>query len=325
MTVRLGLALLALLFVQALAVGCVIAPNKAQGTGGGGAGAQTGATAGGGVDAGNGAGADGAGGAAGQAAGDAMTDLPHEPDPTSPPVDCDLHPERCALCSGKYATVSYHRTMPIRGTWQYDPGGPAVALPESGYPCAAFKYEGPVRPTLDDDRWVGAPDATSIVFSTDSNIPTANYRTAQFRYFRSLVYIPDGHPPGSFRVVVTGVDDSVEVILFNSTHPEGVSPQGVGPSDPAVGACNGNGDAAWELEAYARAGEVNLVLIIQADMSPTVSSLGKSDVTVDGADTLLYDCVTGTPPPGDVEPPPPDAGAEAPDAASDSPNDGPNG
>jgi hypothetical protein len=318
MKVRLGLALLA---SQALAAGCVIAPTKGQA----GAGGRAGAPAGGAIDAG----ADGAGGAAGQAAGltDAMTDLPHEPDPTSPPVDCDLHPERCALCTGNYGTVSYHRALPIRGTWQYDPGGPAVALPGPGYPCAAFEHQGPARPPLDDDRWVGAPDGASIVFSTDSTIVTANYETAQFRYFRSLVYVPDGPPPASFRVIVSGVDDSVEVVLYNSAYRNGVSPQGIGPSDPAVGACNGNGDASWDFAAYARAGEVNLVLIIQADLSPTVSSLGKSDVTVNGADTLLYDCVTGTPPPGDVEPPPPDAGAEARDAdagaeAADAPDAG---
>jgi hypothetical protein len=325
MTARFTLAVLVIV-ASHFALGCggpKLIKNPDGGAGTGGATAGSGSAGAGGGAAGQASGAAGrASGAAGQASGadgeagggaDASLDLPHEPDPTSPLVECDVHPERCALCTGMYATVPFRRLMPVRGTWQYNPGGAVVDLPEPGYPCAAFKYDGPVRPTLDDDRWVGAPAGDTIQFSTVSNITTTGYKSAQFRYFRSLVYVPAELKLDSFRVTVTGVDDSVKVILFNSKYPTGVSPQDAGPSDATVGACNGNGDTAWDLKAYAQVGEVNVVLIIQADMSPTVCSLGKTDITVNSAEVPLFDCVTGTPPSGDVEPPPP----EATDAASD--------
>jgi hypothetical protein len=310
--------------VLPVALGCGVSkpvkkPDMNADGGAGAAGATSGgggrAGAAGGGAAGNAGGAGQATGAAGQASdggNDAPMDLSHEPDPTSPPVECDVHPERCALCTGKYATVPFRRLLPVRGTWQYDPGGPVVALPEPGYPCAAFKYEGTVMPSLDDDRWVGAPAGDFIDFSTVSNITTPGYTSAQFRFFRSLVYLPADLPLDSFRVAVTGVDDSVQVILYNSKHPTGVSPKDAGPSDETVGACNGNGDTSWDFKAYAQMGEVNVVLIVQADMSPTVCSLGKTDLTVNSAEVPLFDCVTGTPPAGDVEPPPP----EPTDAAS---------
>jgi hypothetical protein len=261
------------------------------GRAGSGTGGATGGTSGGGLDAG---GSDGA------------VDVPPEA-PTSPPVDCDVDPERCAFCTSKYATVSLHHTETVRGTWQYDPGGPYVSLPGPGYPCAAFLYDGAVRPTLDDDHWVGAPDGTSIRFSMTSTLTSNDYRTAQFRYFRSLVYVPPSVTIDSFRVIATGVDDSVHIILYNSKYPSGVSPTDAGPSDPQVGACAGNGDSSWELKSYAQAGEINLVFVIQADLSPTVSSL-TTDITVNNAPVPLYDCVKGAGPP--VEPGVSDGGAE---------------
>ena len=241
------------------------------------------------------------------AGGDSLGDVPLEAPATSPPTDCERDPERCAFCTGKYLTVPLNETQTIRGTWQYNPGGAFVTLPAPGYPCSAFLYDGPVRPPLDDDHWVAAPDGALINFSTTSTLMASNYTNVQFRYFRSLVFIPASVTIDSFRVTTAGVDDSVRLVLYNSKYPMGVSPTDVGPSDPsepAAGACAGNGDSAWDFKAYAQAGEINVVLVTQADMSPTVSSLGKTDITVNGAPIPLYDCVTGT------DPTAPDAGAE---------------
>jgi hypothetical protein len=238
------------------------------------------------------------------------------PEPTSPTVDCNVDPERCAFCTGQYTTISLNGNETVRGTWQYNPGGKYVSLPVAGYPCAAFLYDGPVRPSPDDDHWVGAPDGALITFSMTSTIPTTDYRIAQFRYFRSLVYLPPTPKIDSFRVMVTGVDDSVHLVLYNSKYPSGVSPTDAGPSDPRVGACAGNGDNAWDFASYVQPGEINVVLIVQADMSPDICSLGRTDITVNGASVPLYDCVAGIGPPVEagteagVPTPSTDAGAE---------------
>jgi hypothetical protein len=242
----------------------------------------------------------------------AILDVAPEADPKGPILDCDKEPERCALCSGKYSTISLHYTETIRGTWQYDPGGVYVTLAAPGYPCSAFLHDGAVRPTLDDDRWVGAPQGDVIAFSTASTLTASDYRSAQFRYFRSLVFVPASVQIDSFRVTTTGVDDSVHLVLYNSKYPNGISPADAGPSDPDVGACAGNGDSSWDFKGYAQAGEINVVLIVQADMSPTVCALGKADITVNSSPIPLFDCVTGIGP--TIEP-----GPESPDAAGAEP------
>jgi hypothetical protein len=212
------------------------------------------------------------------------------PDPVSPPVDCTAEPQRCALCTGRYEETQARESQLIRGSWQYNPGGPYVHLPVSGYPCAAFAYDGDVRPPMRDEHWVPAPNGDSIAFSADSTLPRSEYRDVQFRYFRSLVFVPADFNVAAFNVTVTGVDDSVRVILFNSKYPEGVSPKDVGPTDPVVGACAGNGDHDWDLVDYVKAGEVNIVLLIHADMNPSTSMLQKVEVKVNGAGISLFHC-----------------------------------
>jgi hypothetical protein len=314
--------LAALALSQAIAQGCGRAkPTGAAITdspGAAGAGGSAASSAGSPGDAGGTGGAAGAaggvGGAISEGGGDATNDLaidlPSEPLPTSPLVDCNANPERCAFCTAEYPTIQVHRAESMRGTWQANPGGAPVMLPVSGYPCAAFLYDGPVRPAADDDHWVGAPNGQFINYSVTSTLPVSDYRYAQFYYFRSLVYVPPGTTISSFRVVVGSVDDSVKLILFNSKYPNGVSPTDAGPSDPAVGACNGNGGASWDFKDYAQAGEINLVLIIHVDLSPTVSSISQSDITVNGQELPLFDCVSGVGPPPDVVEPGADAASD---------------
>jgi hypothetical protein len=236
------------------------------------------------------------GGGAGQTGSDAMVDMSQEPAPIGPVVDCSHDPERCAFCTGNYATVTINEPVPMRGTWQFNPGGPSVMLADPGFPCSAFLHDGPVRPSPDDDHWVGATKGDSIGYSTSSTLTTSDYRSAQFSYFRTMVFLPASLTVDSFRVLITGVDDSARVLLFNSKYPQGISPSDAGPSDPAVGACVGYMDGAWELKSYVQVGEVNVVLVIQVDLKPTVSALNSGDVTVNGAELPLYDCVNGVPP-----------------------------
>jgi hypothetical protein len=268
----------------ALLQGCVRVPAKAPSGAGGGsvAGTAGGGGAGGALDAGGNAGWAQEGGAAGES--------PDAPVPTSPVIDCNAEPERCALCSGNYTSIPLNLTAAIRGGWQYNPGGPYVDLPVSGYPCAAFLYDGDVQPKPDDNHWVAAPNGESIGFSMLSSMLESGYRKAQFRYFRTLVFIPSTVAVDSFQVAAQGVDDSLHIVLYNSKHPDGVSPTDAGPSDPTVGACAGNGASTWDFKSYILPGEVNVVLIVHADMSPTISSLQSVEITLNGAAIPLFDC-----------------------------------
>jgi hypothetical protein len=311
MPARLESSLLVAVVALALGQGCgkpkpssgaITEDDGAAGTGtAGAAGAGTaGGAAGGGATAG-GSGSGQAGGssqvdATGSGGGDAMIDMGHEPDPIGPVVDCSRDPERCAFCTGKYATVTINEPVAMRGTWQFNPGGPSVTLADPGFPCSAFLHDGSVRPSLDDDHWVGATNGATIDYSTSSTLTTTDYRSAQFSYFRTMVFLPASLSVDSFRVLISGVDDSVRVMLYNSKYPQGISPSDAGASDPDVGACAGYMDAAWDLKSYVQVGEVNVVEVIQVDLRPTVSALNKGDVTVNGAELPLYDCVNGIPP-----------------------------
>jgi hypothetical protein len=272
----------------ALLGGCVRVPaKKPSAVGGAGGGSVPGTAGGGGAGAG---GALGAGGNAGSAQeGDATGETP-DAAPTSPVIDCNAEPERCALCSGNYASIPLTLTEPVRGGWQYNPGGPYVDLPVPGYPCAAFLYDGDVQPKPDDDHWVAAPNGESIGFSMLSSMVESGYRKAQFRFFRTLVFIPSTVAVDSFQVAAQGVDDSLHIVLYNSKHPDGVSPTDAGPSDPAVGACAGNGASTWDFKSYIQPGEVNVVLVVHADMSPAISSLQSVQITLNGAAIPLFDC-----------------------------------
>ncbi|HEX4348016.1 MAG TPA: hypothetical protein VHZ73_10610 [Vicinamibacterales bacterium] len=232
---------------------------------------------------------------------------------TSPPINCGEKPEQCAFCSGNYATISVQRTAIIRGTWQYNPGGPYVTLPGPGYPCAAFSHDDATTPLADDDHWIAAPDGAFIGFRQSSVLTMTGYVQAQFRYFRTLVFVPSAFDVKTFTVAAQGVDDSVHIVIFNSKYPNGVSPTDAGPSDPTVGACGGFGDWSWDFKSYVQPGEINVFFLVQADLNPSTSSLVRVDLRANGAPIPLYDCVN--PPalgaPG-VEPPGEDAGVDDP-------------
>jgi hypothetical protein len=201
-----------------------------------------------------------------------------------------LTPTEQGLCTGDYAKSKLVAKDEVRGTWQYNPGGPYVDIPESGYPCAAFKYDGDVRPKLDDPSWTEATDGQFIGFSETSTIAASGYTQIQFRYFRSLVYVPTDAAFTSLTVEATGIDDSLHVVLFNSEHPDGFSPTDVAPTDATVGACQGNGSATWDFINHIKKGEVNVFMLVHADQSPSTSQLTSVDIKVDGASVTTFDC-----------------------------------
>lgn len=202
-----------------------------------------------------------------------------------PPVEA-----KQALCTDAFDSVVLNHPDLIRGSWQFNPGGPYVTLEESGYPCLAFLHDGAVRPTMDDPAWTDATNGEFLGFSERSTVPESNYKVAQFRYFRSLVFVPEGANVKSLTVSAIGIDDAIYVELFNSKHPDGVSPLDAGPSDPMVGSCYGNDSASWDFKDYFVEGEVNAVLVVHADMNPATSTLAEVRIEANGAPIQIVSC-----------------------------------
>lgn len=195
-----------------------------------------------------------------------------------------------ALCTDAYDSVTLNHPDLIRGSWQFNPGGSYVTLPERGYPCLAFLHDADVRPGMDDPGWTDAANGEFLGFSETSTVPESNYTMVQFRYFRSLVFVPEGAQVGSLLVSALGIDDAVHIQLFNSRYPEGVSPVDAGPSDPMVGACQGNNAGAWDFKDYIAEGEINAFLVVHADMNPATSTLTEVRIEADGAPIQIVSC-----------------------------------
>jgi len=230
-----------------------------------------------------------------------------EPDASSPDpvVDVDgdgrLNPRsqvinasievRRALCSNEYRKASLSFDRITRGSWQFNPGGGFKELGESGYPCRAFLYDD-TRPAPDDPRWTEAKDRDYIEFQETSTLTKNGFVTAQFRYFRTLVFVPAGKRPTDLIVRAAGIDDALYLAVYNSDHPEGISPLDAGSYDPEVGACTGNGAVEWNIADHLIPGEINQILLVHADMNPVISSLASVEVESDGDSIQMVDCNT---------------------------------
>jgi hypothetical protein len=211
-----------------------------------------------------------------------------EPDLRSTVIEAPVDVQR-ALCSNDYQTAALSYDKITRGSWQFNPGGGFVELGEAGYPCRAFLHDG-MRPTPTDARWTDATDRDFVGFSEVSTITAPGYNSAQFRYFRTLIFVPAGKRPSALTVHAAGIDDSLYLAIYNSTHPKGVSPVDVGPSELEVGACAGNGQATWNVTNYIEPGEINMLLLVHADMNPATSALASVEVEADGLAIQMVSC-----------------------------------
>lgn len=211
-------------------------------------------------------------------------------DANGPPVISAPMEIKQALCSDAYDSVQLSYMNVTRGSWQANPGGTFMKLPMAGYPCSAFLEEKKTRPADNDPKWTDAVDGAFLGFSEPSSISTKDYSEAQFRYFRSFIFVPKGANLKSLTVTAMGIDDSVYLELTNTLYPKGVSPKDVGPSDPDVGACQGNGNGEWNLAKYMAEGEINVLLLVHADLAAATSTLLSVDVRADGAPIQLVSC-----------------------------------
>ena len=197
---------------------------------------------------------------------------------------------KAALCAGRALPSESPPDSSVRSSWQYHPGGPSIMLDGSGYPCVAFTSDGPFRPSPSDAGWTNAPAGGFVGFDEPSKVPKTGHRQVKFRYFRSFIYVPDDFELRTLQLVAEGIDDSLHWVLYNSSHPKGTSPSDAGPSDRAVGACQGNGAAAWELAPYVKRGELNTLLLVHSDMQPPYSKLTKVDIRANGRSVDFVPC-----------------------------------
>jgi hypothetical protein len=211
-----------------------------------------------------------------------------EPDLRSTVIEAPVDVQR-ALCTNEYETALLDYDKITRGSWQFNPGGSFVELGEAGYPCRAFLHDS-MRPTPTDERWTDATDRDFVGFSETSTITAPGYLTAQFRYFRTLIFVPAGQRPSKLTVKVSGIDDALYLAVYNSANPTGVSPLDAGPSEQGVGACSGNGHAEWDIAGQIQPGAINMLLLVHADMSPATSSLDSVEVEADGQPIQMVSC-----------------------------------
>jgi hypothetical protein len=195
-----------------------------------------------------------------------------------------------ALCTDAYDSVKLAYANVTRGSWQLNPGGTSVQFAMPSYPCLAFLEEKKTRPPADDKRWTDATDGAFLGFNEVSTITTTDYTRGQFRYFRSFIYVPKGANLKNLSVSASGIDDSVYLELTNKRYPKGISPLDVGPSEMGVGACQGNGMGEWNLAKYIAEDEVNVLLLVHADLSAATSTLSSVDIRADGAPIQLVSC-----------------------------------
>jgi len=214
-----------------------------------------------------------------------------KPDVRSNVIDAPSDVRR-ALCSNEYETAVLDYDQLTRGSWQFNPGGAYVALPEPGYPCQGFLHDA-MRPTPYDEGWTDAQDRDFVGFSEVSTVSAAGYVTAQFRYFRTLIFVPNGKAPRSLTIEASGIDDALYLAIYNSKNPAGLSPSDAGPSEEGVGACHGNGRASWDLARYLEPGEINMLLLVHADMSPATSALSSVQILADGLALQMVTCDGG--------------------------------
>jgi hypothetical protein len=61
-----------------------------------------------------------------------------------------------------------------------------------------------------------------------------------------------------------------------------------------VGACSGNGKASWDLASQLKPGEINMLLLVHADMNPATSALSTVQVLADGLPLQMVSCEEGS-------------------------------
>lgn len=93
---------------------------------------------------------------------------------------------------------------------------------------AHVEYELATIPGELDEGWQLAPDPATIAFRGESALCEAQVACragVNFTYFQTWIDVPE-EGFGALRLSLDEVDDGIRVTIFNSAHPEGISPRG---------------------------------------------------------------------------------------------------
>ena len=125
--------------------------------------------------------------------------------------------------------------------------------------------------------WKSAPNPDKVGFSRPSILcGVANCRCGgDFTYFRNTVTLPQNFNLTKFEIELNGMDDGTRVTIFNSKHPNGVTPAG--------GYIFLGGKLTQDLKSYAQVGEANTIILTHVDDCCQQSNLQEAFIRINGA------------------------------------------
>jgi hypothetical protein len=167
------------------------------------------------------------------------------------------------------AGFSELRNLVFPAAWRMNDGEGAIRLsPKPVRHGDESEYASAGVPAADDVGWRPAPDRASLAFAVPSTLcgRFACLRGAQFTYFQTTFSIPVGASFETLTLALDGIDDGARTIIFNSASPSG----SVVPGGTVLLGARGT---VVDLAPFARAGEVNRVVVIHVDDCCSESSL----------------------------------------------------
>jgi hypothetical protein len=160
--------------------------------------------------------------------------------------------------------------------WQMHPG---LGIIPFGFEAPYYGWEGEydfaVIPFEDDTGWEPAPDPDIIAYY---QVPSTLCDTmdcrwgAEFTYFQTFVDVPTNYNLTEFSITFSGIDDGVEVTIFNSDYPDG----------EVIGYLFLGESGKIDLTSHVKSGENNRVVVTHTDDCCYHSYLDVAQIAIKG-------------------------------------------
>lgn len=190
--------------------------------------------------------------------------------------------------------------------WEMNRGGGWINTGQHiGWHGNPILYNWANIPAVDDANWGPAPNTETIGFSEGSQLPGGCLYYADFTYFQTFLSVPANTQLNEVTVEFNQADDGAQITIYNSLHPNGVSPADAyiylgGPAETT------------DISQYIAVGEVNRVVITQVDDCPSGNNLVYAAIVLNGEPIIsepecepTYQTVTilgANGSPGDIDP-----------------------